>query len=261
MDSFVKKFKGEIPYTYPSQDDFVPKLGLCGTLSDGIFNSEDTLITDKVGIESVIVKAEQWTPTVKEFSNIKKTQLLSDLEAEGQVVIKSTEIKGKALFKLLTFEAKEDFYYRAIHLKRDYIYNPKNQLEHLIKMARRNGRWERNEVVITSILYGKNPVILKAREKGMSILGGEISAGLSFLDINFKVGLIHADKSIFARCALDPDKEVAVGFQMMGLKGYIRKKIEKMEGTNAKDSYDIFKDIYNDFSENEDDMEYRLEYV
>jgi hypothetical protein len=259
MDLFVKRFKEEIPYTYPLQNGFLPKLGLCGTTSsDGIFDSEETLITDKVGIESIIiVKTERWDPAVKEFSNIKNTQWVSNFETEGKFVVKSTEIKGNVFFKLLDFESKEDFYYRAIHLRRDYIYNPKDQLENFIRMALKDGRWRNNGVVITSILYGKNPIILKATEKeARSTIGGEISVGLSFSDINLKVGLIHKDKSISKNYNLDPDKEVAVGFQMMGLKGYIKKQFEKLRGEDINNAYDIF-----DFSENENDMEYALEYV
>jgi hypothetical protein len=262
MDLFVKNFKKEIPFTYPRQDDFLPKLGLCGTLSDGIFNSADTLITDKIGIEAITVETEQWEhPVVKEFYNIKNTRLSSDFKIEGESVVKSTKIKGKALFKLLNFESKGDFYYRAIHLKRDYIYNPKNQLEYFIKEAQKDGRWGKDEVVITSILYGKNPLILKAIEKGISIVGGEISAGLSFADINFKAGLIRNDKSISASYILDPDEEVVVGFQMMGLRGYNRKQLGKFKGKDTEYPYDIFENIHNDFSENEYNMEYVPEYM
>jgi hypothetical protein len=67
-------------------------------------------------------------------------------------------------------------------------------------MAQKDGRWKTNEVVITSILYGKNSLILKATEKGMCIIGGEVSTGLSVFDIDFKVGLIHNDKGCISNC-------------------------------------------------------------
>jgi hypothetical protein len=261
MDLFVKKFKTEIPFTYPWQQEyFLPKLGLCGTLSDGIFNSEDTLITDKIEVEFTS-EAERWNPIIKEFYNIKDTQWVSNLEAEKKFMVESTKIKGKVRFKPLNFESEGDFYYRAIHLGRDYIPNPKNQLENSIKTALKNGIWKRNDVVITSILYGKNPLILKATKKGCSIIGGEISVDLPFSDINFKAGLIRNDESISARFVLNPDEEVIVGFQTMGLKGFLRKRLEKYKGEDTNNSHDIFEDIYNDFSENESDIEYILEYV
>jgi hypothetical protein len=257
MDLFVKHFKREIPYTYPCEGDFLPKLGLCGTLNNGIFNSNDVLITDKTGIESITIETEKWTPAVKEFSNIKNIQLLSNFETEVKFMAESTEMKGTVFFKPFNFESEGDFYYSAIHLRRDYIYNPEAQLKNFIVIALKEGKWRINEVVITSILYGKNPLILKATKNGtVSIIGGEISADLSGSDITIKTGFMYNDNSFSVRRILDPNDEVAVGFQMMRLRRF-KKQLEKLRGENTDNSYDIFEDIYNDYPE----YEYTMEYV
>ncbi|MDR0385861.1 MAG: hypothetical protein LBH60_07265 [Prevotellaceae bacterium] len=262
MDLFIKEFKKIVPLAYPWQGEgFLPKLGLCGTLNDGIFNSDDVSIEDKIGIKTV-TETDHRPPDIKEFSSLKNIQWVSELGAEGKSIVKSIKIKGKFLFMPLNFNSVGEFYYRAIHLNRDYIYAPKQILESPIKMALKDGKWRKNDVVITAILYGKNPVTLKTTEKGTSIIiGGNISGGLRDSDINFKIEFIHSNKSISTRHIIDPNEEVIVGFEMMGLKGYLSKRLEKYKGEHTDNSYDIFKDIYDDFPENEPYMEYMLDYV
>jgi len=270
MDPFIERFKIEIPDTYPRQTGFLPKLGLCGKLTDGIFHSEDVLISDKLGAKFSI-SFENQSPEVKEFSFHAKTEVRTAAEFEGRGLIKATEIKGNVICKLLDFNSENSFYYRAILLERKYIPNPIELFKESIMAASKDRKWSNDNVVITSILYGKNPVILKSAAKGISIIGG-ISSGLSSTanlfegNAEFKIGFIRNANNGSSTTIPDKNEKVVLGFQMIGLKRrFFQKFVDTMHGDSLDNTHvDIFDDLYsydNTVNDQIDDTEYILSYV
>lgn len=265
MDPFIKRFKSEIPDTYPVQNDFLPELGLCGTFSNGIFHTEDTLISDKIKTE-FSTSSKKLGPKVMEFSSIKETRFLTAAELEGSGIIGSTGVSGNVLLKLFDFDAKNEYYYRAILEDREYIPNPVELFQERVLAAYNKKEWAKNTVVITSILYGKNPILLKPTAKRSIIIGGEISAKLSssedIFNANpeFKIEFIRNSSNNSLIRTTDENRTV-LGFQMIGLKPRFfgkRKELDKIRGDFDDNNYDVFDDLFTEVDNNQEEIEYIL---
>jgi len=216
MDTFIKQFKNRFIDTYPVQKGSLFTLGLCGTFSDGVFRSDDVHIKNKIKLDFTYPeepKVDKLEESVEEFYSIMEPKVLTETELKSRGIIVPVKFGVNAKLKLLNFETKDEFYYRAILTDREYIYDPIGLFKNSILTAMEKGYWKENDVVITSILWGKNPTFLKSTAKGRCIIGGEISAKLSlteniFAEPNFKIEISQKDSSIYSSCASDPNERV-----------------------------------------------------